>query len=153
MDDIARQHDVGLYETDFYAWTLRQAALLGSGDFVAVDLVNVVEEIESLGRAQINALRSRYSVLCLHLLKLMVQPTRETRSWRGTIAEQRNQIRRLLKESPSLKSKRDVLFTEGYEDSLTVCAAETGIATSLLPLQPPFTVDEAEDQAWRPDRT
>lgn len=152
MDDISHQPNIDLYETDFYAWSLQQAALLGSGDFHAVDLVNLVEEIESLGRAQINALRSRYSVLCLHLLKLVVQPDRETRSWRVTIAEQRNQIRRLLKDSPSLKSKRETLFAEGYEDSLTVCAAQTSLAASSLPHEPPFTVDQAEDQAWRPDR-
>ena len=54
VDGVVTRPQADLYETDFYAWSLRQATLLGSGDFAAVDLVNVVEEIESLGRAQID---------------------------------------------------------------------------------------------------
>ena len=150
MDEIARRDEADLYETDFYAWSQRQAALLGGGDFGALDLINLVEEIESLGRAQVNALQSRYAVLCLHLLKLIIQPKRATRSWQGTIVEQRNRIARLFKENPSLRSKRQLLFAEGYEDGRRVCAAQTGVALDTIPKHPPFTVEEAEDETWLP---
>ena len=150
MDDVARQDEAGLYETDFYAWSQQQATLLEGGEFGAIDLVNLIEEIESLGRAQINALQSRYAVLCLHLLKLIVQPKRATRSWQGTIVEQRNSIARLFKESPSLKSKRQLLFAEGYADGRKVCAAQTGITLDAIPEDPPFTVEDAEDETWLP---
>jgi hypothetical protein len=39
-----------LYESDFYAWTLEQAALLRNHQWTQVDLSNLVEEIESLGK-------------------------------------------------------------------------------------------------------
>lgn len=41
-----------LYETDFYAWTLEQSKLLKEGDFEHLDTINLVEEIESLGKQQ-----------------------------------------------------------------------------------------------------
>jgi hypothetical protein len=41
------------YDEDFYAWTVEQARLLRSGDLTAVDIANVAEEIESMGRKAI----------------------------------------------------------------------------------------------------
>ena len=41
-----------LYETDFYAWTLEQSQLLQEGNFKHLDIANLVEEIESLGKQQ-----------------------------------------------------------------------------------------------------
>lgn len=41
-----------LYETDFYAWTVEQIALLQEGKFDRLDILNLVEEIASLGNQQ-----------------------------------------------------------------------------------------------------
>ncbi|MFS8831689.1 DUF29 domain-containing protein, partial [Synechococcus sp. R8-2] len=41
-----------LYEYDFYAWTQKQAALLKSGQWDQLDIANLVEEIEALGRQE-----------------------------------------------------------------------------------------------------
>ena len=41
-----------LYEVDFYAWTQRQGALLREGRFSELDMTNLIEEIESLGRSE-----------------------------------------------------------------------------------------------------
>jgi hypothetical protein len=65
---------VTLYETDFYAWTQRQAELLRQEEFTEVDWHNPVEEIESLGRNLQNELRSRLDLLIMHLLRWQWQP-------------------------------------------------------------------------------
>lgn len=39
-----------LYETDFYAWTQEQAFLLRKHQSSQLDLLNLIEEIESLGK-------------------------------------------------------------------------------------------------------
>ncbi|PSR18279.1 hypothetical protein C8255_08300 [filamentous cyanobacterium CCP3] len=39
-----------LYKADFYAWTLAQSHLLQTQQWSALDIANLVEEIESLGR-------------------------------------------------------------------------------------------------------
>ncbi len=58
-----------LYETDFYAWTQEQALLLQQQQWSQLDLPNLIEEIESLGRQERAELRNRLSILIGHLLK------------------------------------------------------------------------------------
>lgn len=52
-----------LYETDFHAWTLEQSKLLKNGDLEQLDIINLAEEIESLGKQQRQELRNRLGVL------------------------------------------------------------------------------------------
>jgi Domain of unknown function DUF29 len=40
------------YAQDFYGWTQEQARLLREGRFAELDVANVVEEIETLGRSE-----------------------------------------------------------------------------------------------------
>ncbi|MCW5206537.1 DUF29 domain-containing protein [Desulfobulbus sp. F5] len=47
------------YDTDFYGWIQEQAALIKAGRLDAVDLKNLLEEVESMGRSEENALESR----------------------------------------------------------------------------------------------
>lgn len=46
-----------LYETDFYAWTKEQVSLLRNHQWDKIDLFNVIEEIEALGRKERQELR------------------------------------------------------------------------------------------------
>ena len=62
------------YEQDFYGWTQEQARLLREGRFAELDVANVIEEIETLGRSERRELVSRLRVLLLHLLKWQHQP-------------------------------------------------------------------------------
>ncbi len=48
----------GLYESDFYSWTQRQADMLRSGKLETADLANIIEEIETLGRSEESSLES-----------------------------------------------------------------------------------------------
>lgn len=63
-----------LYETDFYAWTQEQATLLRHQQWSQLDLPNLIEEIESLGKQQRAELRNRLKVLIGHLLTLVGTP-------------------------------------------------------------------------------
>ena len=83
-----------LYDEDFYAWTQQQATLLRKGAVQDLDLANLAEEIESLGKSQQHVLESRLEKLVLHLLKWHYQPSGRVtgHSWYSTIAEHRRQI-------------------------------------------------------------
>jgi Domain of unknown function DUF29 len=48
-----------LNETDFYAWTVKQSQSLKDSDFTDLDLIHLVEEIESLGKKQRQELENR----------------------------------------------------------------------------------------------
>jgi hypothetical protein len=93
-----------LYETDFYAWTLEQAKLLKQGQLNQLDIVNLIEEIESLGKREKQELRNRLGILIGHLLKWRYQSDKRSNSWKATIREQRRRIKEHLEENPSLKS-------------------------------------------------
>jgi hypothetical protein len=93
-----------LYDSDFYAWTERQAELLRAEEFEAVDWDNLIEEIMAMGAAQRRELTSRLQVLLMHLLKWRYQPELRSKSWGYTIRNQRNELAYLLEESPSLRA-------------------------------------------------
>ena len=150
MDTKRLDADVQTYDGDYYGWTQQQAAYLRGGRMDRVDIENLAEEIESLGKSQESELASRYKVLCLHLLKQIVQPERNGRSWEATIAEQRASIAIHLRKNPGLKSKKADLFADGYEIARKTAKAETGLPLAYFPATPPFTLDEAEDETFVP---
>ena len=41
-----------LHESDFHAWAYRQAELLRAGRLDEIDIPNMIEEIESMGRIE-----------------------------------------------------------------------------------------------------
>src|SRR6185503_17055659 len=91
------------YDEDFFAWTEEQARLLRAGEFSRLDIENLGEEIEDMGRSIRRELRNRLALLTMHLLKWRYQPGHQSPSWSATIREQREQIAELFEESPSLK--------------------------------------------------
>jgi hypothetical protein len=86
------------YEEDFYAWTIEQSRLLRAGELSEIDIANIAEEIEGMGRGDRRELRSWLVVLVTHLLKWRHQPGARSKSWSATIDEQRLQIEEVLAE-------------------------------------------------------
>jgi hypothetical protein len=68
--------------------------------------MNIAEEIDALGKNQGRELSNRISVILLHLMKLEASPATEPRAgWRATVRRERSEIKRLLKDSPSLRGR------------------------------------------------
>jgi hypothetical protein len=140
-----------LYETDFYAWTVEQSKLLKEGDFKHLDLVNLVEEIESLGKQQHQELRNRLGVLIGHLLKWDYQPEKRSKSWRVTIREQRREILQLLKENPSLRTYLEEAMTQAHEAGLDLVVKETPLDYGDLPEHCPYNLEQLFDPDFPTD--
>jgi hypothetical protein len=117
----------GLYETDFYAWTIEQAKFLKDGVWDCLDISNLVEEIESLGKQQRQELRNRLGILLGQLLKWEFQPSHRSQSWLATSREQRRRIRDLLEESPSLKPYLPEVLEKAYQDGVDLAVRETSL--------------------------
>ncbi|MBW4554092.1 MAG: DUF29 domain-containing protein [Aphanocapsa sp. GSE-SYN-MK-11-07L] len=135
-----------LYDQDFYAWTQQQAELLRSGRVEGLDIENLAEEIESLGRQERQELRNRLGVLLGHLLKWRYQPEMRSRSWTATVREQRQQIQDLLNDNPSLKPYLPEAIRKAYRYGLTLVERETPIALNTLPPACPFSEAEIFEQ-------
>jgi hypothetical protein len=139
-----------LYETDFYAWTIEQASLLRKHQWSELDLFNLIEEIESLGKQQRQELRNRLSVLIGHLLKWEYQSSMRSRSWLATIRVQRRDTLRLLKDNPSLKSYLEDALLEAYENGRDLAMGETDLPEETFPKMCPYSLTEILDSSFYP---
>ncbi|HEY5140504.1 MAG TPA: DUF29 domain-containing protein [Methylococcales bacterium] len=131
-----------LYDQDFYAWTQRQIELLQARQWNQVDIENLIEELDSLGKQQRQELRNRLGVLLGHLLKWRYQPEARSKSWFYTIKEQRERIHDHLSENPSLKPYLPEAITKAYQDGLNLVGRETPLDPRQIPQSCPFS--EAE---------
>jgi Domain of unknown function DUF29 len=136
-----------LYDQDFLAWTERQAALLRAGRLDQLDLDNLAEELDTMGRSEWGELENRLEVLLMHMLKWDHQPTRRSRSWKATMREQRNAIRRLMRRSPSLKRDLETTIADVYRDAVGRADDETGLSAASFPQRLPYGVAEVLEPA------
>ena len=137
-----------LYDTDFYAWTLEQSNLLKSGKWQELDIENLVEEIESLGKQQRQELRNRLGILIGHLLKWQYQPDNRSKSWKANIIEQRDKSSESLKENPSLKPYLPEVIASAFVSSLALVVRETPLNYEDLPAECPFTIEQILDPTF-----
>lgn len=108
-----------LYDRDFDLWVADTVAKLKARQFGEIDLENLIEEIESLAKRDRRELENRLDVLLNHLLKrCYINSPEDYRGWEITIREQRKQLQRLLKQSPSLKTYFAEVFDEVWRSAL-----------------------------------
>jgi hypothetical protein len=131
-----------LYDQDFYAWTQRQKELLQAQQWEQVDIENLIEELDSLGKQQRQELRNRLGVLLGHLLKWRYQPEARSKSWVYTIREQRRRIQEHLDDNPSLQPYLTEAIERGYQDGLDLMGRETPLDPRQLPQTSPFSDGE-----------
>ena len=102
-----------LYDEDVLLWSERQAEILRDlarmrrdlpNDF---DVDNVAEEIESVGRDQLQAVESFIRLIFVHAIKLLSVPTSDaTRGWRAEMVRFHSEM--LLRLTPSMPGKIDL---------------------------------------------
>ncbi|MGB3534396.1 MAG: DUF29 domain-containing protein [Microcoleaceae cyanobacterium] len=140
-----------LYEKDFYLWTETHVNLLKQGKLTAIDLPNLIEEIDSIGKREKRELRSRLIVLLMHLLKWKYQPHKRSESWLSTISEQRISLEELLEDSPSLQPFLIETFENCYQKVRVKAANETKMMLDVFPAKSPFSLGETLDSAYFPE--
>jgi len=136
-----------LYETDAAAWAEQQADALRRRASNEIDWDNVAEEIDSLARSDRREIRNRLAVICEHLLKWEFQTALRSGSWRGSVVEARDQVARLVQESPSLRDYPAKVLAEAYPSGRRKAEAETGLD---LPATCPWTIEQLLDHGFWP---
>lgn len=138
------------YDTDFFVWCNEQARLVRERRFDELDIENVAEELEMMGRSDKHQIESRLEVLIMHLLKWKFQPGARNPGWNAPISEQRRRIERLVMESPSLRNYPASVAIDLYTAARLEAAKETGIDFTLFPEQCPFTAEQVLDPDFMP---
>jgi hypothetical protein len=143
-----------LYERDYYAWIQSQVRALRKHRIEQIDWTNVAEEIEDLGKSEKRSVESQLARIVELLLKLNYAPARmrslNRRGWEASIREARHQIRKLLRESPSLRRKTRELFADAYDSGRNAVIIATNLAESALPVTSPWTLEQLLDETFVP---
>jgi hypothetical protein len=77
-----------IYDQDYYLWLKTTIHQLRAGQFAGVDLDNLIEELESMGRREKRTVKSLLIRLLEHLLKLKYSTSERARNeghWKGKI--------------------------------------------------------------------
>ena len=145
------------YDDDFYAWTQYQAEVLRSmpAPDYGFDREHIAEEIEVLGKSELDAVESQIIRILEHFLKLAYSPADRPRyGWMGSILDARRILGRKL--TRTLRREVEQGFLELYEHARQ--AAELGLrehgeddAAGTLPSACPYTFAQVLEKGWYPE--
>jgi hypothetical protein len=142
-----------LYEEDFYVWAEQQAALLRAGRLNELDLENLIEEVEALGRAERSKVLSNAAIIIEHLLKLQHSLAQEPRNaWRASGREHRRRLRRDLtpRLQQILQDELARLYEEVRSDTEALLRDHgEDAAADALPKTCPYSLDQITGD-WLP---
>ena len=143
-----------LYDQDYYLWLRTTINQLRTNQFSSVDLDNLIEELEDMGRSQKRTVKSLLIRLFEHLLKLTywnVERERNEGHWKGEIRTFRREIKDELKDSPSLKPYILEIFDQCYQDARTEASDRSQLAIDIFPLIPIGSLEQILDENWFPE--
>ena len=130
-----------LYEQDETAWLEAMSTLAAEGRFSEMDYPHLSEYLADMARRDRREVFSRLVILLTHLLKWEQQPERRSGSWRGTIREQRRDLRQLL-ESGTLLNHAESVLVDAFVDARLQAADETGLDVKHFPEENPWLLEE-----------
>src|SRR5438132_4074869 len=140
-----------LYEQDETAWLEAMSALAASGRFAEMDYRHLSEYLADMAKRDRREVFSRLVVLLSHLLKWEHQPERRSGSWRGTIREQRRELRQLL-ESGTLRNHAEAVVADTYAEARRQAAGATELSLDLFPAEDVRGLDELLAEPADPPR-
>src|SRR5439155_18637099 len=130
-----------LYEADETAWLEAMAELIRERRYEELDYQNLCEYLTDMARRDRREVRSRLTTLIAHVLKWTHQPRKRTRSWRGTIVTQRQELVGEL-GSGLLRNHAEAALADAYLDAVERAAEETGIPIKKFPTECLYTLNE-----------
>jgi hypothetical protein len=148
-----------LYHEDFYAWTRDQAKALRRLTDAhwngPLDLVHLAEEVEDLGTAARNAVRSQIERILEHALKLAYSAAAEPRAgWMNSIDDARGRI----EDTITATIRRDIerylprLFERARRKVVRELSAHgEHDAAAALPTSCPHTLEVLLAEDWYPE--
>ena len=139
-----------LYDEDIVLWSEQQAEIIRRLGATRrdlpneLDVENVAEEIESVGRSELAAVESHLDLILGHLIKLFIEPEAEAaRHWRSEIVGFHREVRR--RYSPSMRQRVDLddLWRSEREQALVAYdGTPQQQPASELPVNPPFALED-----------
>ena len=141
-----------IYDEDFAAWLDAQAAALREHRFGDLDLDNLIEEVESIRRAEVRNVEHHAQVVVAQLLQLAYSTLGDPRrSSKSTAHAHRHELGRRL--TPILRGELEANLQEVYANAREIAATvlETeGTNLEWVPRNCPYTLEEILADDWFP---
>ena len=141
-----------LYETDDYLWLESTIELLKNKQFKALDLENLIEELEDLGSEKKHALVSFLNQLLRHLLLLQYWTSELDNNsvhWQEEIYNFRSELNERL--TTTLRNYLEKELERIYQKALKAVKIKTQNSVEF-PSECPYTLDELLDENWLPGK-
>jgi hypothetical protein len=138
-----------LYEQDEHLWLIETIKLLKENRLERLDIENLIEELEDLGKRDKNRVESFLRQIIIHLLLLQYWTTEyeyNYRHWQGEIATFRIQLNRSL--TTNLKQYLLENMGDIYQDSVFIVNQKTGLSLQIFPSICPYSLEQLLDKNW-----
>ncbi len=139
-----------LYEIDSHQWLERTIELLKGNHWDELDIENLIEELEALGRSEKNAVESLLEQIIRHLLLLQYwqeESEYNQSHWRAEITGFRTQLKRKL--TTNLRRHLSDQLSSLYQDGVAYVTQKTSSKVSF-PRECPYTIEHLLDINWFP---
>jgi len=143
------------YDADFFAWSQRQASMLR--DLAALrrdlpddlDVEHVAEEIEDVGRAELNSVQSFLRLILVHVIKAVSVPDAEPMaSWRKEVVGFHNELRLRFSRSMRQRIDLDALWGMAIREAGADLAIYRRVISSDLPTGCPLDLDDLTGEGF-----
>ena len=154
MVTLAKNRLQKLYEVDDYLWLQETLKLLKNNDFNSLDLENLIEELECLGKNSFNKVRSLLRQIIIHLLLLehwQEEYDLNHRYWMGEIIAFRDDLNNNL--TTTLNNKLNQELESIYNVSRRVVIQKTGLHQKIFPAHCPYSLEQLLNDSWYPKKS
>lgn len=137
-----------LYEIDDSQWLEETIKLLKNHQFQELDLENLIEELEDLGKRDKNAVASLLEQIIRHLLLLQYwtsESENNTVHWQGEIYTFRTQLNRRI--TTNLHNYLESELDSIYKDALGFVKIKTQNSVNF-PSECPYSLNQLLDIDW-----
>ena len=137
-----------LYEIDDSQWLEETIKLLKDHQFQELDLENLIEELEDLGKRDKNAVVSLLEQIIRHLLLLQYwtsESENNTVHWQGEIYTFRTQLNRRI--TTNLRNYLESELDSIYKDALGFVKIKTQNSVNF-PSECPYSLNQLLDIDW-----
>lgn len=140
-----------LYDQDFVLWINATAELLREGKLNELDIPNLLEEVETMGRSEKTDLTNHLVKVLVNLLKYQYQPEKRTNDGLSLILKHRFEMEDILEASPSLNDYLREDLPETYQHTRDLAAIETGLDLEIFPKDCPYSPEQILDIDYLPE--
>ncbi|MBF2055646.1 MAG: DUF29 domain-containing protein [Cyanobacterium sp. T60_A2020_053] len=140
-----------LYEIDDYLWIQETVKLLKENKFNDLDLDNLIEELDDLGRERKHSVENLLKQVIIHLLLLQYwqkEYNYNASHWRGEIRTFRQDLE--LKLTTNLQNYLTTNLEKIYQKGLRIAMDKTELNSSVFPPKCPYTLEQLLNEDWFP---